>query len=500
VSTAATIERSHLVNNQYVEPSGTETFESFNPAHKHEVIGRFPRGNAADVDRAVAAARKAFPAWKRTPWPVRAEVIAKAAQILEERKEELAKLMTREMGKVLLEARGDVQEAIDMGKYIAGQGRRGLGETIPSELTNKWAMTTREPLGVIGVITPWNFPIAIPSWKIFPALLAGNTVVFKPAGDTPLCGLRFAEALIDAGLPEGVLNVVFGSGAEVGDPITEHPDVNGISLTGSVEVGRHVAEICGRTLKRVGLELGGKNAIVVLADADLNLAIDGALWGAFGTSGQRCTASSRLVVESKVAAEFAEQLVKRVRLLKIGDGLDETNQVGPVINQKQLENVHAYTKIGQEDGAKLLCGGEVVDSGDLASGWFYAPTVFTDAKPTMRIAQEEIFGPTTTIIPVEDFDAALAAANSTQYGLSASIFTQDVNKAFRAVNELEAGIVYVNAPTIGAEIQLPFGGVKNTGNGHREAGATALDEFTEWKSIYIDYSGRLQRAQIDNRP
>ena len=487
----------NVIGGQRREARDGATFESRNPAHHDEVVGVFPRSGAADVDDAVQAAAAALPDWRRTPWPARGEIILRAAQVLERDKESLARLMTREMGKVLAEARGDTQEAIDMGKFIAGEGRRAFGETVPSELRDKWAMTMRQPLGVVGCITPWNFPIAIPSWKIFPALMAGNTVVFKPAEDTPACALRFVEALEEAGLPAGVVNIVFGFGEDCGEAVVRHPGVRAISFTGSAEVGRHIAEVCGSMLKRSSLELGGKNAIVVLDDADVELAVDGALWGAFGTSGQRCTASSRLVVQRGALDGFTAHLSERAAALRVGDGLRDDVEVGPVVNEKQLRRVHGYTEVGVAEGAKLLLGGEIARDGQLAEGWFYKPTIFGGVAASMRVAQEEIFGPTTVILPVDSVDEALAVANGTRYGLSASVYTRDVRTAFRCVNELEAGIVYVNAPTIGAEIQLPFGGIKDTGNGHREAGRQALDEFSEWKSIYIDYSGRLQRAQID---
>jgi acyl-CoA reductase-like NAD-dependent aldehyde dehydrogenase len=486
----------NLIGGERREAASGRTFESRNPAHRGEVVGVFPQSSAADVDAAVAAARHTLAVWRATPWPRRGEVILAAATIMEARKEELARLMTREMGKVLTEARGDVQEAIDMGKFIAGEGRRAFGETVPSELRNKWAMTMRQPLGVIGCVTPWNFPIAIPSWKIFPAVMAGNTVVFKPAEDTPLCALRFVEILEEAGLPAGVVNVVFGN-EEAGEAVVRHPGTVAIFFTGSADTGRLIAATCGSMLKKVSLELGGKNGIVVMDDADIELAVEGALWGAFGTAGQRCTASSRLIVARPVLGDFTDALVARTRALRLGDGLDDGVDIGPVINQTQLRRIHEYTEIGVQEGAQLLTGGETAQDGDLAQGFFYKPTVFADVAPSMRIAQEEIFGPTTAILPVESLDDALAAANSTQFGLSLSIYTNDLRHAFRAIHELESGIVYVNAPTIGAEIQLPFGGTKNTGNGHREAGGHVLDEFSEWKSIYIDYSGRLQRAQID---
>jgi acyl-CoA reductase-like NAD-dependent aldehyde dehydrogenase len=491
------VEAGNLIGGAFRPSEGGRTFESRNPAHKGDVVGAFPRSTAADVDAAVAVARSAFDGWRRTPWPGRAAIILRASELLEERKEDLARLMTREMGKVLTEARGDVQEAIDMGKFIAGAGRRAFGETVPSELRDKWAMTMRQPFGVVGCITPWNFPIAIPSWKIFPAVMAGNTVVIKPAEDTPLCALRFVEALEDAGLPPGVVNVVFGFGEEAGAALVAHPDTAAIYFTGSVDTGRIVSETCGRLLKKCSLELGGKNAIVVLDDADVELAVDGALWGAFGTSGQRCTASSRLIVERGALETFTSRLVERASALRLGDGLDPKVDVGPVINETQLTRIHSYTGIGRGEGASLLLGGEIASDGDLAGGWFYRPTVFAGVDTSMRIAQEEIFGPTVVIIPVGSVEEAITAANSTSYGLSLSLYTNDLRTAFHAINDLHSGIVYINAPTIGAEIQLPFGGTRNTGNGHREAGGHVLDEFSEWKSIYIDYSGRLQRAQID---
>ncbi len=487
----------NLISGDWKGARSGETFEDRNPARWSEVVGTFPRSGPEDVDAAVAAARVASRGWRATPAPRRGEIILRTGLLLEQRKEELARTMTQEMGKVLEEARGDVQEAIDMAFFAAGLGRRPFGETIPSELPDKVCFTWREPVGVVGVITPWNFPIAVPSWKLFPALVAGNTIVFKPAEDTPLCGNRLAEVLVEAGLPAGVLNVVHGTGPDAGAPLVAHPDVNCISFTGSTEVGREIAAECGRTLKRVGLELGGKNAIVVMDDASLELAVDGAVWAAFGTTGQRCTAASRLIVQKGVAADFIDSLKERAEALRVGDGLLDGVQVGPIVNMQQLRRVHRYTQVAREEHATVLAGGEVLTEGDLADGWFYPPTIFTDVQPEMRVAREEIFGPSTSVLVADSLDQALEYANATAYGLSLSIYTNDVRSAFRAMRELESGIVYVNAPTIGAEIQLPFGGVKQTGNGHREAGTTAMDEFTEWKSIYVDYSGRLQRAQID---
>jgi aldehyde dehydrogenase (NAD+) len=483
----------NFIGGKWVPSRTGRTFESTNPAHKAEVLGVLQQSDMRDVDAAIEAATKAFPGWRHTPAPARGEIVLKAGIILEARKEELARLMTQEMGKVLKEARGDVQEAIDMAKYAAGFGRLPHGETVPSELRHKWAMTVRVPLGVVACITPWNFPMAIPSWKILPALMAGNTIVFKPASDTPIIATKLVEILEEAGVPGGVLNLVTGSGSEVGDPLVQDPRVAGISFTGSTAAGRQIAELAGRNLKRLGLELGGKNAIVVLDDADLQLAVDGALWAAFGTTGQRCTAASRLIVDKKVEKDFTDLLQERAAKMRVGDGLQPDTDMGPVINEAALKKVHEYTEIGKKEHARLVHGGDF--AGD--QGWFYRPTIFADGRKDMRMAQEEIFGPSTLVMPVNGLEEALEVANSTQYGLSMSIYTNDLRKAFHAMEEMQSGLVYVNAPTIGAEIQLPFGGVKNTGNGHREAGTVALDEFTEWKTIYVDYSGRLQRAQID---
>ncbi len=487
----------HYIGGRWREGVAGATFASHNPAHVDEVLGHFAAGDADDVDAAVRAAKEAFPGWARTPMPERADILLRAGRLLAERKEALSRLMTREMGKVLTEARGDVQEGIDMTLFMAGQGRRPTGETVPSELRRKRCFTERVPIGIVGCITPWNFPLAIPTWKLMPALLAGNAIVFKPAEDTPLLAVRLVEILIEAGLPPGVLNLVTGTGEQAGAALVRHPEVAAISFTGSADVGRSIAAACGGAGKRVSLELGGKNAMVVLADGDLELAVDGALWGAFGTSGQRCTATSRLVVERGAVDAFTERLVARVTTLRLGDGLDPATDVGPIINERQLRRIHGYTEAGQGERARLLAGGAIATEGTLAEGTFYQPTIFADVRPTMRIAQEEIFGPTVSILPVEDFEEAVTVANGTRYGLSLAVYTRDLHKAMEAVDRLESGIVYVNAPTIGAEIQLPFGGTKGTGNGHREAGTTAMDEFTEWKTVYIDYSGRLQRAQID---
>jgi len=488
----------NLIGGSWVDSASGQTFESTSPA-TGELIGVFPRSGPDDVDRAVAAAQEAYVTWRLVPAPKRGEILFRFGQLLRERKQELAELMTREMGKVLAEAGGDVQEAIDMSFYMAGEGRRLFGHTTPSELPDKLNMSMRMPIGVVGAITPWNFPIAIPSWKIVPALVCGNTVVFKPATDTPLLGQRFVELLCEAGVPAGVVNLVHGRGGEVGDHIVRHPQVAVVTVTGSRETGVAVLKAAADGLKRVHLELGGKNGIIVMDDADLDLAVEGIVWSAFGTSGQRCTAASRVIVHERVYDLLASRLVAEAERLRLGPGWEPDTDVGPVINRAALEKIHAYTEIGIAEGARLLTGGEIATEGELARGFYYRPTIFGEVEPGMRIAQEEIFGPTTALIRVRDLDEAIAVANGIRYGLSSSIYTRDVNRAFRAIRDLEAGITYVNAGTIGAEVHLPFGGVKETGNGHREAGQAALDVFTEWKAVYVDYSGRLQRAQIDTQ-
>ena len=487
----------NYIGGRWVDAEGDETFESKNPA-TGEALGTFPRSSAADVDWAVDAAKEAYERWRLVPAPKRAEILFRVGQRFIDRKDELTELMVREMGKVRAEAGGDVQEAIDMTFYMAGEGRRLFGHTTPSEMPDKFQMSVRMPVGVVGAITPWNFPIAIPSWKIAPALVCGDTVVFKPARDTPLLGERFVEIFEEAGLPAGVLNIVHGGGETVGERLVKHPDVPLISLTGSREVGVRTMENGAPLLKHVHLELGGKNAIIVMDDADIDLAVEGIIWSAFGTSGQRCTAASRVIASGKVYDDLQSRLVEQAEKLRLGDGLEEDTDVGPVINEAALEKIHSYTEIGRDEGAELLTGGEVATENGLDKGFFYRPTIFGDVEPGMRVAQEEIFGPTTALIRAKDVDEAIAIANGIEFGLSSSIFTRDVNKAFKAMRDLNAGITYVNAGTIGAEVHLPFGGTKATGNGHREAGQAALDFYTEWKSIYVDYSGKLQRAQIDS--
>jgi len=487
----------NFINGKWCDAKSGKTFEDRNPANWSEVIGIFPKSGKEDVDEAVRAARAAFEKWRLVPAPKRGDILKKVGDILVSRKEDIAKLMTREMGKVLTETKGDVQEGIDTAYYAASEGRRLFGHTVPSELRNKFNMAMRVPIGVAGIITPWNFPMAIPTWKIFPALLCGNTVVFKPASDTPATATVLVEILQEAGVPDGVVNLVHGGGGEVGMSIVQHPDVDLISFTGSTDVGIKISELAAKTLKRVSLELGGKNAQIVMDDADLNLALDGVLWGAFGTTGQRCTATSRLILHEKVFDEFMSMLVERTKKLKLGDGLLPTTDVGPCINEGQRNTDHSYVQIGLKEGATLVCGGDIGRGGDLDKGWFYQPTIFTEVTPNMRIAKEEIFGPVLSVIRIKSLEEAINVLNDTKYGLSSSIYTKNINDAFTAIRDIKAGITYINAPTIGAEAHMPFGGVKQTGNGHREGGWTVYDFFSEWKTVYIDYSGGLQRAQID---
>ncbi len=487
----------NYIDGKWVPAKSGKTFLDINPANHADTVGEFPSSDARDVAAAVAAAQKQFDAWRLMPAPRRGEILFKAREILMQEKEQLARLMTREMGKILKETRGDVQEGIDTATYYAAEGRRLIGQTTPSELSEKFAMSIRDPIGVCGLITPWNFPLAIPTWKIFPALICGNTVVFKPASDTPAMAHRLVEILEEAGVPGGVVNLVHGSGKSVGHALVRHPGIRLLSFTGSAESGRWIAESCGKNLKRFSLEMGGKNAQIVMEDADLDLAVEGALWGAFGATGQRCTATSRLIVHEKIHDEFVHTLAERAKQLRIGNGLEPATQMGPLINDAQREKVHRYVGIGKREKAKLILGGDYHSDGECKNGSFYKPTIFTGVKPSMRIAQEEIFGPIVGVIKIKNFEEAVTVLNDTNYGLSSSIYTRDVNRAFRSIRDFQAGITYINSPTIGAEVHLPFGGVKNTGNGHREAGPTALDIFSEWKTVFVDYSGRLQKAQMD---
>lgn len=487
----------NYVNGKWQDAAGAEFTPVLNPANGEE-LAQVQMSTADDVDTAVQAAKAAQKKWAKVPAPKRADYLYEIGRLMKERKEQLAQVLTKEMGKVIEEGRGEVQEGIDMAYYMAGEGRRLFGETTPSELADKFAMSVRAPIGVVGLITPWNFPVAIATWKSFPAIVAGNAFLWKPATETPMMAYEMAKIFEEAGLPEGVANIVFGAGSEVGTAMIEHPDIRVISFTGSTDTGRRVAEACGRNLKKVSLEMGGKNAVIVMEDADLDLAVEGILWSAFGTAGQRCTACSRVIVHKEVKEELQKRLLEKIGILTIGDGMDEKVKVGPVINKKALEKIHSYIEVGQQEGASLLTGGQILADAPYDKGNYYAPTVFGEVTPEMRIAQEEIFGPVVSMIEVGSFEEAIEVNNSVIYGLSSSIYTQDVNRVFKAQRDLDTGIVYINAGTTGAEIHLPFGGTKGTGNGHRDSGIAALDVFTEWKSIYVDYSGKLQRAQIDN--
>lgn len=488
----------NFIGGEWVEPTTGEYFENVNPADTSDVIGRFPLSGKEDVERAVASAKCGFAEWRRTPAPARGDVLRRVGDILVARKEELADLMTREMGKPLTETRGDVQEGIDTAYYAATEGRRLFGHTVPSELRSKWAMSFRRPIGVAGLITPFNFPLAIPTWKMFPALVCGNSVIIKPAEDVPHTVTVLVEILLEAGLPPQVIQLVHGVGETVGAAIVEHPEIPLISFTGSTDTGRIVGEVCGRMHKRLSLEMGGKNAQIVLDDADLDLALDGVLWGAFGTTGQRCTATSRLILQRGIHDEFLGRLVDRVKTLKLGDGRKPGTDVGPLVNEAAREKVERYVEIGRSEGAELLVGGRRPDGEALARGFFYEPTIFAGVKPGSRLEQEEIFGPVLSVIKVDTPEEAFEINNGVKYGLSSSLYTRNVNLAFRALEVLDNGITYINAPTIGAEAHLPFGGVKQTGNGHREGGWEVYEFYSETKVGYVDYSGALQRAQIDN--
>lgn len=488
----------NYIDGEWCAAQSGEWFENRNPADWNEVVGLFPKSDEREVNRAVSAAREAYKKWRLVPAPERGAILKRAGDIMVERKDEIARDMTREMGKVLTETLGDVQEGIDTFYYAATEGRMLFSHTAPSEMRNKMNLSFRMPIGVAGLITPWNFPMAIPCWKSLPALVCGNAVVFKPASDTPLTATTLVEILLEAGIPPGVINIVHGGGGSVGNAIVEHPDVDLISFTGSSIVGKEINSKAGAQLKRVSLELGGKNGQIVMDDADLELALEGVLWGAFGTTGQRCTATSRLILHEAIHDKFVQMLVDAAGRLKVGNGLVEGNQVGPAINEGQRNIVDDYVQIGKDDGAKLVCGGCSLTEGENAKGWFYSPTVFTGVTQNMRIFREEIFGPVLSVVKVKDFEEAVQVHNDCIYGLSSSIYTRDVNKAFTAVRDLEAGITYVNGPTIGAECHMPFGGVKETGNGHREGGWPVYEFYSEIKTVYVDFSGKLQRAQIDN--
>ncbi len=488
------MEFQNYINGKWAE--GRSKFQTINPANE-ELLAEIAQAETADVDAAVTAATEAFKSWRLMPAPLRGELLFKIGDILKQKKEELARLLTQDMGKVIAEARGDVQEAIDMAYYMGGEGRRLLGYTAPVEMPNKFGMAVRDPAGVVGLITPWNFPIAVPSWKIFPALIAGNTIIWKPSPETPAISAAFVKVFEEAGLPAGVFNLLLAAGVEVAKALVNHPGVRVLSFTGSTTTGRAIAESAAKLNKKLSLEMGGKNAIIVMDDANVELVTDATLWAAFGTSGQRCTAASRLIVQKGIASKVKESLVERTKTLKLGNGLDETVEIGPVINKAAIKRIDQYVQIGQKEGARALVGASIADVN--GKGFFYSPTLFDGVRPGSTLEAEEIFGPVLSIIEVDALEEAIEVNNRSQYGLSTSIFTQDVNRAFTAMRDIFSGLVYINHGTTGAEIQFPFGGVRGTGNGHREAGQAALEVFTEWKSIYVDYSGKLQRAQIDNR-
>ena len=487
----------NLVAGEWVAPASGAYFENRNPADWNDLIGCFPRSGAEDVRRAVDSAKRGFAQWSKTPAPLRGAVLQRVGELLVAKKEAIARAMTREMGKVLAETRGDVQEGIDTAFYAATEGRRLFGHVVPSELRNKWAMTYRRPIGIAGLVTPFNFPLAIPTWKMFPALLCGNAVILKPAEDVPHTAHLLVEILLEAGLPPEVIQLVHGYGHEVGKAIVEHPDIPVISFTGSTATGSVIGETCGRMHKRLSLEMGGKNAMLVMDDADLDLALDGVLWGAFGTTGQRCTATSRLVLHEKIHDRFIKMVADRAGKLRLGPGLSDGTDVGPLIHEESRTKVLGYVDIGKREGASVVIGGAPASGKGLDAGWFFQPTILAGVKPGDRVEQEEIFGPVLSVIKVGSLDEAIRVNNDVRYGLSSALYTRDVNAAFRAMSDLDNGITYVNAPTIGAEAHLPFGGVKQTGNGHREGGWEVYEFYSETKVCYIDYSGQLQRAQID---
>ena len=484
----------HFIGGRWTTSSTKATIESRSPATR-KLLATFPQGTRAEVGEAVASADATRGAWKRMPAPRRGELLLAAAKILRERKDKLGRLVAEEMGKIVSEGRGDVQEAIDFFEYVAGEGRRLFGITTPSELPNKLLMTRREPFGVVGLITPWNFPVAIPAWKSGAALVCGNTFVLKPAEQTPLCAASFVDVLHEAGFPKGVVNMVSGLGEVAGDALVGDERVRAISFTGGVETGKIVSQKAAGRLAACGLELGGKNPMIVMDDANQDLALEGLMFGAFGTAGQRCTATSRLLLHEAIFDGFLDRVAGSAKKLRVGDPTDPDTQIGPVNSEEQLKKVLGYIDIGKKE-ADLVVGGKRVDKGWMGKGFFVEPTIFV-AKHGARISKEEIFGPVLTVVKIRDLEEAIRVANDVQYGLSSSIYTENVNQAFRAVDQLEAGLCYINAPTIGAEVQVPFGGIKATGNGTREAGPTAIEEFSELKTVIVEYSGRLQKAQID---
>ncbi|HVL69157.1 MAG TPA: aldehyde dehydrogenase family protein [Vicinamibacterales bacterium] len=485
----------NYIDGRWTDSTGGQRIRDINPADTDEVIAEAPASTAADAAAACEAAARAFPAWRNTPAPVRGQLLYRVQRRMEERKEELAEALTREEGKTLGESRGEIQRAINVLEFFAGEGRRITGETIPSELPHNFCYTVKQPVGPVAVITPWNFPVAIPIWKIAPALVSGDTVVFKPAPLTPLTAVMLAEMFEGCGLPPGVLNVVHG-GREVGETMVSHPAVAAVSFTGSNEVGGQVYAAAAARGIKCQCEMGGKNPIVVLADADLDLAVESTIQGAFGSTGQRCTATSRAVVEASIASEFVERLRARAASLVVGNGLDPKTNVGPSVDERQLSTVLNYIGVGRSEGARLVTGGERLKDGGRERGYFVAPTIFDEVDPNMRIAQEEIFGPVLSVIRAPDAKSALEAANGVRFGLSASIYTSDVDRMFRFVDQLEAGIIHVNSPTVGGEAHIPFGGMKATGVGLREMGRVAIDFYTELKVVYVDYTGGKRTGNL----
>lgn len=485
----------NLIGGEWVASAGGTT-PNTNPANTDDVIGMVPRSTVEEAHAAIRAAEAALPAWRATPAPRRGRILFDAWRIMESRTEELARALTREEGKVISESRGEVVKALNVAEFIAGEARRLNGETSPSELPSTLAYTVRVPHGVVAQITPWNFPVAIPVWKLWPALVAGNTVVWKPATNTPETAELIAKVLVDAGVPAGVVNMVHGSGGTVGEALLAHPTVRAVSFTGSNEVGGALYGKCSATGKKVQCEMGGKNPIVVMEDANLALAVDATAQGAFGSTGQRCTATSRAIVHEAVADAFVAAVVARARALRVGDGMDEATEMGPSVDEAQMKTVLRYLDVARQEGLTPLVGGTRLTEGRYAKGWFVAPTVYDRVSPKMRIAQEEIFGPVLSVIRVRSFEEALEAANDCRYGLSSSIYSNDSNRIFRFIDAIETGIVHVNSPTMGGEAHLPFGGMKGTGIGEREMGRTAIEFYTEWKTVYIDYTGETRKTKM----
>lgn len=485
----------NYVDGAWVPSQSGRTLERRNPADLRELIGYAPLSTRAEVRQAIDAAEGAFPKWRSEPAPRRGRILADAARLLEEQRDDVARLLSREEGKTLAESRGELTRSINTLDFIAGEARRLKGETLPSELPHNFVYTLRQPLGVVGLITPWNFPVAIPIWKLAPALVCGNTVVWKPSELTPFCSRRVAEILTQAGVPAGVLNMVNGLGEEAGDELVEHPSVVALSFTGSNAVGAAINAKASRQLKKVQLEMGGKNAVIVLEDADLDLAAENTVTGAFGSAGERCTATSRAVVVEAVAERFVALVADRVAKLRPGNPLAADNPVAPLVSREQFEKVLGFLETGKRE-AKLVCGGEPAPGPDGVKGYYVWPTVFDHVPPQSRLGQEEIFGPVLSVIRVPDFEEAMAAANSVRYGLTASIFTNDANRVFQAAERLECGMVHVNSPTVGGEAHVPFGGIKGTGFGERECGSTAIDFYSELKVVYVDYTGRKREGNL----